>query len=214
VNRGPRRKLENTMKARETVLSRRPGTFSTPFYRHGRSVSSRFPPPPFSTGFRRRIWGRPRVSVFLRASLRRAVRSRRKQDQGGSCARCGVRGLEARAGGQRLRADRAAGAPGCRDRETGSSGLGETRSTRVLAMTKAAAWTRRRVGVGRRVAVTGLPSGRASSPRRASTHPSCSQYAIDAVRQKGLVWRRLAACGAGAFCAATPGSHGGFDPVR
>ena len=43
-------------------------------------------------------------------------------------------------------------------------------------------------------------------------HPSCSQYAIDAVRQKGLLrgsvlagWRLLRC---------NPWSHGGFDPVR
>ena len=47
---------------------------------------------------------------------------------------------------------------------------------------------------------------------RCKYHPSCSQYAIDAVRQKGLVrgsvlagWRLLRC---------NPWSHGGFDPVR
>ena len=43
-------------------------------------------------------------------------------------------------------------------------------------------------------------------------HPSCSQYAIDALRQKGLLrgsvlagWRLLRC---------NPWSRGGFDPVR
>ena len=49
-------------------------------------------------------------------------------------------------------------------------------------------------------------------PTSCKYHPSCSQYAIDAVRQKGLVrgsflagWRLLRC---------NPWSHGGFDPVR
>jgi uncharacterized protein len=49
-------------------------------------------------------------------------------------------------------------------------------------------------------------------PTTCKYHPSCSQYAIDAVRQKGLVrgsflagWRLLRC---------NPWSHGGFDPVR
>jgi uncharacterized protein len=49
-------------------------------------------------------------------------------------------------------------------------------------------------------------------PTTCKYHPSCSQYAIDAVRQKGLLrgsflaGRRLLRC--------NPWSHGGFDPVR
>jgi putative membrane protein insertion efficiency factor len=49
-------------------------------------------------------------------------------------------------------------------------------------------------------------------PTTCKYHPSCSQYAIDAVRQKGLLrgtflagWRLLRC---------NPWSHGGFDPVR
>jgi hypothetical protein len=49
-------------------------------------------------------------------------------------------------------------------------------------------------------------------PTTCKYHPSCSQYAIDAVRQKGLVrgsmlagWRLLRC---------NPWSRGGFDPVR
>jgi uncharacterized protein len=49
-------------------------------------------------------------------------------------------------------------------------------------------------------------------PTTCKYHPSCSQYALDAVRQKGLVrgaflagWRLLRC---------NPWSHGGFDPVR
>ncbi len=48
-------------------------------------------------------------------------------------------------------------------------------------------------------------------PTTCKYHPSCSQYAIDAVRQKGLLrgtvlagWRLLRC---------NPWSHGGFDPV-
>jgi putative membrane protein insertion efficiency factor len=43
-------------------------------------------------------------------------------------------------------------------------------------------------------------------------HPSCSQYAIDAVRQKGLVHGSLLAAWRLLRC--NPWSHGGFDPVR
>ena len=49
-------------------------------------------------------------------------------------------------------------------------------------------------------------------PTTCKYHPSCSQYAIDAVRAKGLLrgslltGRRLLRC--------NPWSHGGFDPVR
>ncbi len=49
-------------------------------------------------------------------------------------------------------------------------------------------------------------------PTTCKYHPSCSQYAIDAVRQKGLLrgsflagWRLLRC---------NPWSRGGFDPVR
>ena len=48
-------------------------------------------------------------------------------------------------------------------------------------------------------------------PTTCKYHPSCSQYAIDAVREQGLVrgslltgWRLLRC---------NPWSHGGFDPV-
>jgi putative membrane protein insertion efficiency factor len=49
-------------------------------------------------------------------------------------------------------------------------------------------------------------------PTTCKYHPSCSQYAIDAVRQNGLrrgslhAGRRLLRC--------NPTSHGGIDPVR
>ena len=43
-------------------------------------------------------------------------------------------------------------------------------------------------------------------------HPSCSQYAIDAVRQKGLLRGSLLAGWRLLRC--NPWSHGGFDPVR
>jgi len=43
-------------------------------------------------------------------------------------------------------------------------------------------------------------------------HPSCSQYAIDAVRQKGLVRGSLLAGWRLLRC--NPWSHGGYDPVR
>lgn len=49
-------------------------------------------------------------------------------------------------------------------------------------------------------------------PTSCKYHPSCSQYAIDAVRSRGLVrgsvlagWRLLRC---------NPWSRGGFDPVR
>jgi putative membrane protein insertion efficiency factor len=43
-------------------------------------------------------------------------------------------------------------------------------------------------------------------------HPSCSQYAIDAVREKGLVRGSLLAGWRLLRC--NPWSRGGFDPVR
>ena len=49
-------------------------------------------------------------------------------------------------------------------------------------------------------------------PRRCKYEPSCSQYAIDAVRTKGLVRGSLLAGWRLLRC--NPWSHGGFDPVR
>jgi putative membrane protein insertion efficiency factor len=49
-------------------------------------------------------------------------------------------------------------------------------------------------------------------PRTCKYHPSCSQYAIDAMRQKGLVRGSLLAAWRLLRC--NPWSHGGFDPVR
>jgi putative membrane protein insertion efficiency factor len=43
-------------------------------------------------------------------------------------------------------------------------------------------------------------------------HPSCSQYAIDAVRRKGLL--RGSVLAAWRLLRCNPWSHGGFDPVR
>jgi uncharacterized protein len=43
-------------------------------------------------------------------------------------------------------------------------------------------------------------------------HPSCSQYAIDAVRERGVVRGSLLAGWRLLRC--NPWSHGGFDPVR
>jgi putative membrane protein insertion efficiency factor len=43
-------------------------------------------------------------------------------------------------------------------------------------------------------------------------HPSCSQYAIDALRQKGLV--RGSALAGWRLLRCNPWSRGGFDPVR
>ena len=43
-------------------------------------------------------------------------------------------------------------------------------------------------------------------------HPSCSQYAIDALRAKGLV--RGSALAVWRVLRCNPWSHGGFDPVR
>jgi len=49
-------------------------------------------------------------------------------------------------------------------------------------------------------------------PTGCNYHPSCSQYAIDAVRAKGLVRGSLLAAWRLLRC--NPWSHGGFDPVR
>ena len=49
-------------------------------------------------------------------------------------------------------------------------------------------------------------------PTTCKYHPSCSQYAIDALRQKGLVRGSLLAAWRLLRC--NPWSHGGFDPVR
>jgi uncharacterized protein len=49
-------------------------------------------------------------------------------------------------------------------------------------------------------------------PTTCKYHPSCSQYAIDAVRTKGLVRGSLLAGWRLLRC--NPWSHGGFDPVR
>ena len=49
-------------------------------------------------------------------------------------------------------------------------------------------------------------------PTTCKYHPSCSQYAIDAVRQKGSLRGSLLAGWRLLRC--NPWSHGGFDPVR
>jgi putative membrane protein insertion efficiency factor len=49
-------------------------------------------------------------------------------------------------------------------------------------------------------------------PATCKYHPSCSQYAIDAVRQRGIVRGSLLAGWRLLRC--NPWSHGGFDPVR
>jgi putative membrane protein insertion efficiency factor len=49
-------------------------------------------------------------------------------------------------------------------------------------------------------------------PTTCKYHPSCSQYAIDALRSRGLVRGSLLAAGRVLRC--NPWSHGGFDPVR
>ena len=48
-------------------------------------------------------------------------------------------------------------------------------------------------------------------PTTCNYHPSCSQYAIDAVRRKGLVSGSLRAAWRLVRC--NPWSRGGFDPV-
>jgi uncharacterized protein len=49
-------------------------------------------------------------------------------------------------------------------------------------------------------------------PTTCKYHPSCSQYAIDAVRTRGLVRGSLLAGWRLLRC--NPWSRGGFDPVR
>jgi putative membrane protein insertion efficiency factor len=49
-------------------------------------------------------------------------------------------------------------------------------------------------------------------PTTCKYHPSCSQYAIDAVREKGVLRGSLLAAFRLLRC--NPWSHGGFDPVR
>lgn len=49
-------------------------------------------------------------------------------------------------------------------------------------------------------------------PATCKYHPSCSQYALDALRRKGLV--RGSALAAWRLLRCNPWSRGGFDPVR
>jgi uncharacterized protein len=49
-------------------------------------------------------------------------------------------------------------------------------------------------------------------PTTCKYHPSCSQYALDAMRKKGLV--RGAALAGWRLMRCNPWSRGGFDPVR
>ncbi|MFN2627421.1 MAG: membrane protein insertion efficiency factor YidD [Gaiellaceae bacterium] len=49
-------------------------------------------------------------------------------------------------------------------------------------------------------------------PTTCKYHPSCSQYALDALRRKGLV--RGSALAAWRLLRCNPCSRGGFDPVR
>jgi uncharacterized protein len=48
-------------------------------------------------------------------------------------------------------------------------------------------------------------------PTTCKYHPSCSQYAIDAVRSKGLL--RGSGLAAWRLLRCNPWSHGGFDPA-
>ena len=48
-------------------------------------------------------------------------------------------------------------------------------------------------------------------PTTCKYHPSCSQYAIDAVRKKGLL--RGSGLAAWRLLRCNPWSHGGYDPV-
>ena len=47
-------------------------------------------------------------------------------------------------------------------------------------------------------------------PRRCKYHPTCSQYAVDAIRGYGLV--RGSALAAWRLLRCNPFSHGGYDP--
>jgi uncharacterized protein len=49
-------------------------------------------------------------------------------------------------------------------------------------------------------------------PRRCKYHPSCSQYALDAVRAHGLL--RGLVLAAWRLLRCNPWSHGGLDPVE
>ena len=49
-------------------------------------------------------------------------------------------------------------------------------------------------------------------PTTCKYHPSCSQYALDAVRTKGLV--RGSALAGWRLVRCNPWSRGGFDPLR
>jgi uncharacterized protein len=49
-------------------------------------------------------------------------------------------------------------------------------------------------------------------PTSCKYHPSCSQYAIDALRKRGLIVGSALAIWRVLRC--NPWSHGGFDPVR
>jgi uncharacterized protein len=48
-------------------------------------------------------------------------------------------------------------------------------------------------------------------PRRCKYHPTCSQYAVEAIRGYGLV--RGSALAAWRLLRCNPFSHGGYDPV-
>jgi len=48
--------------------------------------------------------------------------------------------------------------------------------------------------------------------RNCRFHPSCSQYAIEAIERHGIVWGTIKAAGRILRC--SPLSHGGYDPVR
>jgi uncharacterized protein len=49
-------------------------------------------------------------------------------------------------------------------------------------------------------------------PRRCKYHPTCSAYAVEAVRSQGLLRGLVLACWRVLRC--NPWSHGGFDPVE
>jgi uncharacterized protein len=79
-----------------------------------------------------------------------------------------------------------------------------------------APWTRRLTRIGRAVAVAPIVAYQRvispAIPQRCRYYPSCSRYAVEAVREYGIL--RGLVLGGWRLLRCNPWSHGGYDPVE
>lgn len=79
-----------------------------------------------------------------------------------------------------------------------------------------APWTRRLARIGRAIAIAPIVAYQRvispAIPQRCRYYPSCSRYAVEAVREYGIL--RGLVLGGWRLLRCNPWSHGGYDPVE